>query len=48
MKEPKKEDFKVYESVDADPEYKEHNGIVYNDHMYKNAMDKYLATQKNR
>ena len=39
MKKPIKEDFRVYESERADPEYKTHNGIVYNDHMYKEALE---------
>lgn len=45
MKEPNKLDFKVYESVHADPEYKKHKGVVYNSYMYKEAMEKYNNTK---
>lgn len=44
---PNKLDFQVYESVNADPEYKMHQGIVYNDYMYKEAMKKYLKSLQN-
>lgn len=38
---PRKEDFQVYESASKDPEYKEYKGIVYNDHMFREALDFY-------
>lgn len=41
MEKPKRLDFKVYERVDADPEYKKYKGIVYNNHMYREALNKF-------
>ena len=41
MQKPRKEDFEVYELASADPDYKEYNGIVYNNFMYQEALRKY-------
>lgn len=41
MKKPIKEDFKVYEPVSADKDYRSYNGVVYNHYMYKEALRDY-------
>lgn len=41
MEKPTKLDYQVYENVYADPEYKKYKGIVYNNHMYKEAMKRF-------
>lgn len=38
---PKRLEFKVFESVHDDLEYKESKGFVYNDFMFKEALNEY-------